>query len=220
MLARWPAYLTDQSSGSYRAAPMERRLTERGEDRRRQILDYAADRFADNGFHPTSVAEITQGLGVGKGVFYWYFDSKEALLRAILAEGQQDLRRHQRSAIAGADTPMERIELGIRASVEWSLEQRVFFRLFQFAATDDRFADDLRKGERTAVHDAARHLSDAMTAGQIPEGDPELLAHAMLGVSSHLVQLVHRGLLESSPEVVDTAVSFCVHGIAGSQAST
>ncbi|MBA3280968.1 MAG: TetR/AcrR family transcriptional regulator [Acidimicrobiia bacterium] len=197
---------------------MDRRLTQRGEERRRQLLAFAADRFADNGYHPTSVAEIVEGLGVGKGVFYWYFDSKEELLRAILAEGQLDLRRRQRAAIGGATTPMERIERGIRASIEWSLEQRVFFRLFQFAATDDRFADGLRKGEQVAVRDAARHVSDAMAAGEIPESDPQLLAHAMLGVSTHFVQLSHRGLLEATDEVIDTAVSFCLYGLLGRRA--
>lgn len=197
---------------------MDRRLTQRGEERRRQLLAFAADRFADNGYHPTSVAEIVEGLGVGKGVFYWYFDSKEELLRAILAEGQLDLRRRQRAAIDGATTPMERIERGIRASIEWSLEQRVFFRLFQFAATDDRFADGLRKGEQVAVRDAARHVSDAMAAGEIPESDPQLLAHAMLGVSTHFVQLSHRGLLEATDEVIDSAVSFCLYGLLGRRA--
>jgi len=179
-------------------------------------MAYAADRFADNGYHPTSVAEIVEGLGVGKGVFYWYFDSKEELLRAILADGQLDLRRRQRAAIAGADTPMERIERGIRASIEWSLEQRVFFRLFQLAATDDRFADSLRKGEQVAVRDAAKHLADAMQAGEIPDRDPVLLAHSMLGVTTHLVQLNHRNLLQATPEAIDTAVDFCLHGITGS----
>ena len=57
----------------------ERRLTARGKERRQQLMDYAAERFAEGGYHPTSVAEIVQGLGVGKGVFYWYFDSKEEL---------------------------------------------------------------------------------------------------------------------------------------------
>jgi AcrR family transcriptional regulator len=194
---------------------MDRRLTQRGEERRRQLLAYAADRFADNGYHPTSVAEIVEGLGVGKGVFYWYFDSKEELLRAILAEGQLELRRRQRAAIVDAATPMERIERGIRASIEWSLEERVFFRLFQFAATDDRFADNLRKGEQVAVRDAARHVRDAMEAGEIPDGDAELLAHAMLGVSTHFVQLAHRGLLRATDEVVDTAVTFCLFGVLG-----
>jgi AcrR family transcriptional regulator len=192
---------------------MDRRLTQRGEERRRQLMAYAADRFADNGYHPTSVAEIVEGLGVGKGVFYWYFDSKEELLRAILADGQLDLRRRQRSAIAAADNPMDRIERGIRASIEWSLEKRVFFRLFQFAATDDRFAEGLRKGEQVAIRDAAKHVTDAMEAGMIPDRDPVLLAHNMLGVTTHLVQLVHRGVLEADAEVIDTAVAFCLYGI-------
>lgn len=178
-------------------------------------MAYAADRFADNGYHPTSVAEIVDGLNVGKGVFYWYFESKEELLRAILAEGQLDLRRCQRAAIAGAEAPMERIERGIRASIEWSLEQRTFFRLFQFAATDDRFAPGLRAGERVAVRDAARHVADAVAAGEIPAADPQLLAHAMLGVTTHLVHLVHRGLLEPTDEAIETAVGFCLFGLAG-----
>ena len=72
---------------------MSRRLTDRGEERRRQLLAYATARFAEHGYHPTSVADIVNGLGVGKGVFYWYFDNKEELFRSILREAQLDLRR-------------------------------------------------------------------------------------------------------------------------------
>ena len=194
---------------------MERRLTRRGEERRTQLMEFATARFAQNGYHPTSVAEITDGLGVGKGVFYWYFDSKEALLRAILAEAQLDLRRRQHHAIAAAETPIARIQLGIRASIEWSVEHADTFRLFQFAATDERFTASLRTGEQVAVADAARHLDDAMAAEEIAKGDPELLAQAILGVHTQLVRLVHRGLLEPEPEVIDAIVDFCLHGLCG-----
>ena len=176
-------------------------------------MAFAAERFAENGFHPTSVAEIVEGLGVGKGVFYWYFDSKEELLRAILADGQLDLRRRQRAAITGAATPMERIDRGIRASIEWSLANPIFFRLFQFAATDDRFNGGLRKGEGVAVNDAAKVLAAAMEAGEIAKGDATLLSHALLGVHTHLVHLVHRGVLEPTDDVIDAAVDFCLHGL-------
>ncbi|HRW39307.1 MAG: TetR/AcrR family transcriptional regulator [Acidimicrobiales bacterium] len=194
---------------------MDRQLTQRGEERRRQLMAYATSRFAENGFHPTSVAEITEGMGVGKGVFYWYFDSKEALLRAILADAQLDLRRRQRAALADAATPSERIERGIRASMRWSIDHADYFRLFQFAATDERFSDGLRKGESVAVKDAATQLRAAMDAGEIAPGDPVLLSHALLGVHTHLVHLVHRGVLEPTDEVIDTAVSFCLHGLLG-----
>ena len=176
-------------------------------------MAYATARFAENGFHPTSVAEITEGMGVGKGVFYWYFDSKEELLRAILADAQLDLRRRQRAALAEASTPSERIEKGIRASMRWSIDHADYFRLFQFAATDERFSAGLRKGEQVAVKDAAAQVAEAIEAGEVAPGDPVLLSHALLGVHTHLVHLVHRGLIEPTPEVIETAVQFCLHGL-------
>jgi AcrR family transcriptional regulator len=194
---------------------MDRQLTQRGEERRRQLMDYAAQRFAENGYHPTSVAEIVDGLGVGKGVFYWYFDTKDDLFLAILREGQRDLRRRQRDAIAGDLSPIERVRRGVRVSIEWSLEQPVLFRLFQIGAADDRFAPQLRSGERTAVDDAARHIRDAMDAGEIPTADPVLLAHLMLGVHQRVVHLVHNGSLAPTEETISTAVDFCIDGIRG-----
>lgn len=194
---------------------MERKLTQRGEERRTQLMEFAAARFAQKGFHPTSVAEIVEGIGVGKGVFYWYFDTKESLLRAILADAQRDLRRRQRAAIADGATPMERIERGIRASIQWSANHTDHFRLVQFAATDERFSPGVRKGQQVAVRDAAAHIRDAMAAGEIPEADAELLAQFMIGVHTHLVLQVVQGQLEATDEVVDAAVGFCLHGIGG-----
>src|SRR3954471_14115587 len=116
---------------------MERRLTARGRQRRRQQMDHVTSRFAENGYHPTPVAEIVSGLGVGKGVFYWYFSSKEELLLEIMKEAQTDLRRRQQQAIGDEPDPVRRIELGIRASMAWFDEHRHLFNLFQFAATEE-----------------------------------------------------------------------------------
>src|SRR4051794_41379869 len=105
LLGAHRASLTARSSDAYRSCPMTRRLTTRGRERRAQLMDFAARRFAENGYHPTSVAEIVQGMGVGKGVFYWYFDSKEELLTEILREAQLDLRRRQQLFIAAETEP-------------------------------------------------------------------------------------------------------------------
>jgi AcrR family transcriptional regulator len=192
---------------------MTRRLTQRGAERRRQLMDFAAQRFAENGYHPTSVAEIVQGLGVGKGVFYWYFSSKEELMLEILKDAQHDLRVVQQQAIADEPDPVKRIELGIRSSLAWSERNRDLQRLVQQAATEERFAPSLRRGQEVAVDDAAKHIKEAMAEGRIADADPVAVAHAVIGVTTHLarVYLYERG--EPAEEVSDLVVTFCLDGL-------
>jgi TetR/AcrR family transcriptional regulator, cholesterol catabolism regulator len=194
---------------------MERRLTPRGRERRAQLMRYAAERFARNGYHPTSVAEVVEGLGVGKGVFYWYFGSKDELFREVLAEAQLELRRAQRRAIGDEPDPVRRIELGIRESMAWFEAHRDLFNLFQFAATDERFAPLLRRGQEVAFDDALRHVKEGIAEGRIRDGDPEALTHAVLGVTSHLTRALIRDRNEPAAEVADVAVAFCLHGLLG-----
>ncbi|HZT65274.1 MAG TPA: TetR/AcrR family transcriptional regulator [Acidimicrobiales bacterium] len=194
---------------------MDRRLTTRGAERRRQLMTYAAQRFAENGYHPTSVAEIVSGMNVGKGVFYWYFSSKEELFLEILAEAQRGLRRRQHQVIGDEPDPVRRIEIGIRASMEWLAENRHLFSLFQFAASEERFAPYLRQGQDVAVADVVRHVKDGIVAGRVRDTDPLVITHAILGVINHLARtfIFERG--ESPAEVADAAVAFCLEGLLG-----
>jgi AcrR family transcriptional regulator len=197
---------------------MARRLTPRGQARRDQLLAFAVARFAEKGYHPTSVTDIVSGLGVGKGVFYWYFESKEQLFREILRDAQTDLRRRQQQAIADEPDPVVRIELGIRESMRWSAEHRDHNALIRFAATEELFRPALRKGEEIAIADIVRHVSDGVTQGRIRDTNPEMLAHAMLGVTTQLARVfVHdRGV---DPELVaEMAIAFIREGLLGEPA--
>ena len=178
-------------------------------------MAYAAGRFAEQGYHPTSVSEIVQGLGVGKGVFYWYFDSKEQLFLEILREAQVDLRRKQQQAIADEPDPVRRIELGLRASLAWSEAHRDHHQLIRFAATEATFQGALRRGQDIAVADVVKHVKEAIAEGRIRDADPDVLAHAMVGVVAHLTDtfIYERG--EPADQVADAAVTFCLEGVLG-----
>ncbi len=176
-------------------------------------MAFAAERFATQGYHPTSVSEIVAGLGVGKGVFYWYFDTKEQLFLEILKEAQTDLRRKQQQAIAEEDDPIERIALGLRASMTWAEAHRDHNKLIQFAATEATFVGALRRGQDIAVADVVKHVKEAIALGRIRDTDPDLLAHAMVGVVGHLTRtyIYERG--EPADEVADAAIAFCLGGL-------
>lgn len=194
---------------------MRRQLTPRGRRRRDQLLAAAAECFAARGYHPTSVADVVGTVGVGKGVFYWYFSSKDELFSELLRHLHHDLRRRQQAAIAEEPDPLRRIELGIRSTVSWFDEHRDYLRLLELAAAEERFAPVLRESRDVAVTDTARHVKEAIVEGRIPDRDPEALAQALLGVVGQLarVYLVQRD--EPVEDVADVAVAFCLHGITG-----
>ena len=192
---------------------MERQLTTRGRKRRRQLLDEATRQFAERGYHGTSVADIIEGVGVGKGVFYWYFESKEQLFLEALDEAQQDLRRAQATAIGDEPDPVRRIELGIRASLAWLDAHREVFDLFQVAATDETFAPVMRAGQEVFLSELAAHVKDGIVAGRIADGDPDVLAHAVLGVVEQLARTYLRSRGGWDQEAADTAVAFCLGGL-------
>jgi AcrR family transcriptional regulator len=192
---------------------MRRKLTQRGRDRREQLLACAARLFAERGYHPTSVSDIVESLGVGKGVFYWYFSSKEELLAELLKASNHSLRKRQQQAIGDEPDPVRRIALGIRATLEWFQEHRDYFAIIAFAATDETFAPVLHRNREISIGDTIRHLKDGIVEGRIVDEDPEMLAHAIHGVVSELTRhyLVERN--EPVDRVVDLAVSFCLAGL-------
>jgi len=48
------------------------------------IMDTALEHFANEGYHKTTINHIALHAGISKGLMYNYFDSKEALLKAII----------------------------------------------------------------------------------------------------------------------------------------
>jgi AcrR family transcriptional regulator len=66
------------------------RRQRRKQETRRQIFQAAMNLFARKGIFSTTVEEITRAADVGKGTFFNYFPSKEAILSA-LAERQLEI---------------------------------------------------------------------------------------------------------------------------------
>ena len=58
-----------------------------GVESRRRIVDAAAALMAERGFAGTSIAAVSQRSGLPSGSIYWHFESKEALLAAVMEEG-------------------------------------------------------------------------------------------------------------------------------------
>jgi len=60
------------------------RLVKKAEERKLEIIKTAEKLFRENGYSKTSVEAIIKEMEVAKGTFYYYFKSKEDVLKAIV----------------------------------------------------------------------------------------------------------------------------------------
>jgi AcrR family transcriptional regulator len=76
---------------------------ERDDGNRRQALLRAAARlFRQQGFSATSTRDIAAAVGMRSGSPFYHFESKEALLAAVMEEGMERALAHQRERMAAA----------------------------------------------------------------------------------------------------------------------
>ena len=58
-----------------------------------RILDAAETRFAEHGFHGTSMRSVTSGANANLAAVHYHFGSKEALLEAVLSRRLEPINR-------------------------------------------------------------------------------------------------------------------------------
>ena len=61
-------------------------MTRKNPERRQELMAAAQHLFYTKGYENTSVNDIIKAVGVSKGAFYHHFDSKAAVLEAIVAQ--------------------------------------------------------------------------------------------------------------------------------------
>ena len=60
------------------------RVVKKPEERRAEMVTAASKLFAQQGFVRTSVAEIVSAVDVAKGLFYYYFTTKDDMVKAVV----------------------------------------------------------------------------------------------------------------------------------------
>jgi AcrR family transcriptional regulator len=65
-------------------------VAQTGPRRLAEVTDAAAKVFARRGYHGASTQDIADVLGIRQASLYYYFDSKEAALEAVCANGVED----------------------------------------------------------------------------------------------------------------------------------
>jgi len=102
------------ASSSPPVASGRRRGPSKGDRTEAAILDAAWDLLPTKRLRSITIADLTQGAGISRSSFYFYFDSKDAVILALAQRVGGDIR----SKIAGFTTAPDGTIPDIRAGIE------------------------------------------------------------------------------------------------------
>jgi AcrR family transcriptional regulator len=166
------------------------------DQRRHQLFEVARERFAQQGFHATSMDEIAEAAGVTKPVLYQHFPSKRALYVELLEETGRQLLSTLAEATARAGSLRERVELGFRAYFRFAVGDRsaFLFLLGTSLRSDPEFARIVEE-----ILDAAAETIATLIEIPAPDEQRQMLANAIVGMA----ESVGRRALRDPDAVVD-----------------
>lgn len=114
-------------------------------DRRDALLDAAARLFAERGFAGVSIEDLGAAVGVSGPAVYRHFDSKQAVLAALLIDVSEGLLSGGSACVTDAATPRDALEALVAFHVDFALGQPDVIR------AQDRDLDSLADADAARV---------------------------------------------------------------------
>jgi AcrR family transcriptional regulator len=186
--------------------------TERGRRTLRAILDAAATEFGEKGFHDGSISGITRRAGVALGSFYTYFDSKDAVFRALVRDMSLQVRDRVAPALAGASDQLAAERAGLLEFLEFVRGHKEIYRIIDEAEFVD--PESFRAHYVTTADRIAQRLVAAGGRGEVRTDIGEIHAWAIMGMNVFLGLRYGVWSEDVAPEeVADTIADMLTNGI-------
>jgi AcrR family transcriptional regulator len=162
--------------------------TARGERTLRKILDAAVEEFGERGFSEGSIVGITQRARVALGTFYTYFDSKEAVFKALVNDMSAKVRDHVAPVLKVAADTLDGEGRALESYLEFARANKQVYRIIDEAEFAD--PDGFEKHYRTTAARIALRLDSGKAKGEVASADSkiasEVEAWAIMGMNVFL----------------------------------
>ncbi len=191
------------------------------EDRREQIMEAALKVFAKKGFSAASNKDIAREARITSGLIYHYFDSKEALLKAIVEERSPQRIIH--SIPPGTLELLPEKFLGFMVKQLLSgVEDERFMALLRVYLPEAIYHPESVSIVNNIIAEASAfiggYLRSRMQSGELRAADPDLITNVVMGSVMDIAlrrQVFHDPLLlkYSQDQIVESVVTLAMQGL-------
>lgn len=184
----------------------EGRWKRRAHARPDEILDAALDAFIEKGFDAARMEDVAARAGLSKAGVYLYFESKDALLKALITrEVAPVAQRAEALAVAGAADPEATLRAIATFALSRLLDPRVFAIPRLVISISNRFPD-IATFYRTEVIDRARAALTSIIRAGVANGDfrdidPEIALRMIVG--PFMFEAMWRNVFAGEPGIRD-----------------
>lgn len=185
------------------------------------ILTNAAALFSAQGYMRSSIADLAEACKLSRGALYHYFDSKEAILFAILDAHIREMITHVETAVSTGGPTLTQFQNVIRAIVEVNAksphEQRVLIHDLSFLNPDEQ--QMIKSLERQLVDIVTDLLVRLDAEGRIVKRTKKIYTMILFGIINYTYTWYDPKGGIGPREFADTAVELFLHGFASGGAA-
>ncbi|WP_233269550.1 TetR/AcrR family transcriptional regulator [Alteribacillus sp. YIM 98480] len=172
--------------------------------------------FGKNGYHQSSITEITQNAGVSLGSFYTYFESKFHIFETLLWEMVRGLIEVIKKRTIGIQNRIELEKEGFKAFFDFIKERPYWYSLFPQAEFVDKklYQEIFEKFAESYV----LRIQDSINKGEIRPVDPEILVYSFIGITNYIgMKWIIWDKKDVDDDLIEELMSFIKFGIAPEQ---
>ncbi|MCL5958683.1 MAG: TetR/AcrR family transcriptional regulator [Chloroflexi bacterium] len=183
--------------------------------RKKNITDVAANLFASRGYHATSIQDLSEELGLGKGSLYYHIGSKDELLFWVHEQFINPLLKETEEILARGLPPAETLRAISHNLMRVITEYLPFVTVFY---QDHRALSDGRREQILEKQDSFERIIDSVLQRGIDEGtflalDVPVTRLAFLGMHNHAYHWLHPDGRVKPEEIADIFCALFLQGI-------
>jgi len=150
----------------------------RSADRRRQLLEVAADRFARLGYRGTTTADLAKAAGITEPILYRHFENKLDLFVTLVDEVGREVINDWQRMLDGVKEPAKRMEILLGGNPSTHEKGKGVYRVIFQAMTEVEADPEIVKALRkhiTRLHKFIRdELASLQKAGFVRRDEPPM----------------------------------------------